>query len=321
VWETEQPVWIRDLGADPNFPRSSAAAREGIQSGFAFPIERKTKIEGVIEFFSRDVREPDHKLMEMMAALGSQVGQFIDRTRTEEALRRAEKLAVTGRMALTIAHEINNPLEAVTNVLFLLRSYLQAEEGLRYLAIAESELERVAHITRQTLAFYRDRVSPEPVNMPELMDSVITVLAKKIAQKRIMLVRSDQPLILRGVKGELRQLFSNLIDNAIDAVPVNGRIEITIGSQGAKAIVSISDNGTGISSEHLRRLFEPFFTTKQYLGNLGTGLGLWVAQEIAEKHGGFITAESSTDSANHGTTFRVTLGGIEEATTSATTAA
>jgi len=168
------------------------------------------------------------------------------------------------------------------------------------------------------LAFYAERVSPEVIHLPALLDGVISVLAKKIAQKRIMVVRRDQALSLTGFKGELHQLFSNLVDNAIDAAPANGRIEVEVSSQGSKAVVSITDNGSGISPEHLPRLFEPFFTTKQHLG---TGLGLWVAREIAEKHDGSVTVESRTHTENRGTTFRVTLGGIRESTASATAAA
>jgi PAS domain S-box-containing protein len=241
-----------------------------------------------------------------------------ERKRTEQALRRAEKLALTGRMALTIAHEINNPLEGVINALFLMRTHVQGDAGRRYLAIAESELDRVAHITKQTLAFYRERLTPEPVDLREMMDSVLSVLSKKIAQKRVMLVRRDQPLVITGLKGELRQLFSNLVDNALDAVGANGRIEIDIAADGVNAVVSVSDNGPGINPDHLPKLFEPFFTTKVHLG---TGLGLWVAQEIAEKHGGKIEAESRTDGADHGTTFRVTLAGVRDANANATTAA
>ena len=319
VWQTREPVWVRELRRDDNLPRAAVAAKEGLQSAFGFPVELRGGIDGVIEFFSREIREPDDKLTAMMAAVGSQLGQFMERKRTEEALRRAEKLAVAGRMALMISHEINNPLEAVTNALFLTRSQLQKDDvALQYLTIAESELERVSHITRQTLAFYAERVSPEVIHLPALLDGVISVLAKKIAQKRIMVVRRDQALSLTGFKGELHQLFSNLVDNAIDAAPANGRIEVEVSSQGSKAVVSITDNGSGISPEHLPRLFEPFFTTKQHLG---TGLGLWVAREIAEKHDGSVTVESRTHTENRGTTFRVTLGGIRETTASATAAA
>src|SRR5437868_6254662 len=159
-------------------------------------------------------------------------------------------------MALMIAHEINNPLEGVTNALFLLRGHVGVDEGVRYLSIAESELERVADITRQTLAFYRQRVTPESVDVAELIDNLVPIFARNIAQKRIMLVRREQPVTIRGVKGELRQLFSNILDNAIDAIPPNGKIEIEISGEDSNAVVFITDNGSGIRQEHLKSLFE-----------------------------------------------------------------
>jgi signal transduction histidine kinase len=161
-------------------------------------------------------------------------------------------------------------------------------------------------------------VSPEPVEVTALLDGVISVLAKKVAQKRLLIVRRDQSCSVRGLKTELYQLFLNLLDNAADAAPVNGKVEISVSQHESKVVVSIADNGSGISSEHLARLFEPFFSTKQHLG---TGLGLWVARQIAERHDGSINAESRTQSSDHGTTFRVTLGGIREANAIATTAA
>lgn len=227
--------------------------------------------------------------------------------RMEEALRRAEKLAVAGRMALTLAHEINNPLESVTNAQFLLRSHVQGTEGSRYLALAESELGRVAEITKQTLAFYCGQAIPELLNLTELIDSILPIFAKKIAEKRIIIVRRDLPVMVRGTKLDLRQLFSNLLDNAIYAVPTNGKIEIAIEAEGPKAVVSIRDNGKGINPWHLPELFEPFSSRKEFHG---TGMGLWVAREIAEKHNGSIMAESSTEAPYQGTTFRVVLYGI-----------
>jgi PAS domain S-box-containing protein len=231
------------------------------------------------------------------------------RKRAEEALRRAEKLAITGRMALMIAHEINNPLEAVTNALYLLRDHVQGNAGSRYLNLAEAELERVVDITKQTLAFYRQRTAPESVNVAELIDNLVPIFAKKIAQKRIMLVRREQPATVWGIRSELRQLFSNILDNAIAAIPSNGKIEIEVDGEDGSAVVSINDSGPGLKQEHLTRLFEPFFAPNE---PQGAGLGLWVAQEIAEKHGGKITAESNTEGPNRGTTIRVRLAGVHE---------
>jgi len=225
-----------------------------------------------------------------------------ERKRAEEALRRAEKLAATGRMAATMAHEINNPLEAVTNLLYLLRQNVTGDQGREHLALAESELARVSHITKQTLAFYRGSSAPQPVELGEVLNSVLNVLSRKLAQKRIAVTRRIEPCTMHAMKGELRQLFSNLVDNAIDAVPLGGEIEIAVEPCDEERVVTISDNGPGIARENLPRLFEPFFTTKM----VGTGLGLWVAQEIAEKHGGRISVESRTGKKPR-TVFRVSL--------------
>ena len=227
------------------------------------------------------------------------------RKRQEEALRRAEKLAVTGRMAATIAHEINNPLEAVTNLLYLLRTEVSVPLGRDHLALAESELRRVAAITRQTLAFYRESAVPEDIQLGELLDDVASLFDSKLSRKHIQVIREYEPCVVRGMRGQLRQLFSNLVDNAVDAMPEGGQIRIAIRCHETQAAVSIRDNGSGIAPEHLPHLFEPFFTLKE----VGTGLGLWVADEIATKHGGHISVESSTDAASHGTTFHVTLQG------------
>ena len=221
----------------------------------------------------------------------------------EERLHRAEKLAATGRMAATIAHEINNPLEAVTNLLYLLRTEVSEPKGRAQLALAESELARVSQITKQTLSFHRESVATEQVTLDEVIDSVSAMLGRKLAAKHVTIRKTYQSCTITGMRGQLRQLFSNLIDNAIDAVPMGGEVRIAMRCDGDKAIVSVSDNGKGIRQEDLPRLFEPFFTTKQ----VGTGLGLWVAREIAERHGGGITVDSSTGDADHGTTFRVTL--------------
>jgi signal transduction histidine kinase len=148
--------------------------------------------------------------------------------------------------------------------------------------MAEAELQRVSHITKQTLAFYRGTSAPEELRISEIIDNVISIFAKRIAEKRIMIARSDDPSTVVGIRGELTQLFSNLIDNAIEAVGQRGRIQITVVLRKDGMEVSVSDDGRGIAPEHLPRLFEPFFTTK----NIGTGLGLWVAQDIATKHGG-----------------------------------
>ena len=231
-----------------------------------------------------------------------------DRKRMEATLLKAHGLGAAGRMAAAVAHEINNPLAAVTNLLFLLRSEVTGDAA-KHLAIAEAELARVAQITKKTLSYYRDASKPAPVDLSGLITEVLAAFTKKIGEKQVAVIRTDQPSVVLGLKGELMQLFSNLIANAIDAVSAGGKIEIATRASGDAAVVSIHDNGMGIDPYIKARLFEPFFTTKEK--HMGTGLGLWISKEIALKHEATISLESSTDPSSHGTTFTVTFANRE----------
>ena len=223
---------------------------------------------------------------------------FRDVTQQREmdaALRNAEKLATTGRFAATIAHEINNPLEAAINSLYLLNSDSGLSgEGRVYLTLAEQELNRVAAVARQTLAFYRDTSSPEPVNIPQLLDEILAIYSRRIESRKIQVVRNyqDHPQFV-GSAGEMRQVFSNLILNSIDALPPDGVLTLNVSNNngGQPAVrVDVEDNGSGIRPDHLDKIFEPFFTTKK---DVGTGLGLWSARNLVEKHDGQLSAECS----------------------------
>jgi PAS domain S-box-containing protein len=228
-----------------------------------------------------------------------------DRKRIEATLLKAHALGAAGRIAASVAHEINNPLAAVTNLLYLMRPHVTSETGAKNLAMAEAELARVARITKKTLTYYRDTSKPEPVDLSEVITETLSVFVKKIADKQITVARTDEPCTVRGLKGELQQLFSNLIANAIDAVGTGGKIDIAVRESRDAATVTVRDNGVGISPDQKSKLFEPFFTTKEQ--HLGTGLGLWISKEIAQKHGAEIEVESSTDPPDHGTAFTVTF--------------
>jgi PAS domain S-box-containing protein len=234
-----------------------------------------------------------------------------DRKRLEATLLKAHGLGAAGRMAASIAHEINNPLEAVTNLLYLMRSEMASEIGMQNLSMAEAELARVAQITRKTLAYYRDTSKPEPVDLTDLITDTLFMFAKKIDEKRITVVRTDDHCTVHGFKGELQQVFSNLFANAIDAAGRDGRIEFSCHESGGTTVATVHDNGIGIPSDLIAKLFEPFFTTKEQ--HMGTGLGLWISKEIAQKHGAEITVESSTDASTHGTTFTVTFSNPQRA--------
>jgi signal transduction histidine kinase len=226
-------------------------------------------------------------------------------------MRKTEKLAAAARLAATMAHEINNPLAAVLNLVFVARSAPDTSPFVvQQLMRAEQELERVAHITRQSLGFYRESNAPERVEPAALMDSVLRIYAGRIQQRNIEIVKDfgSCPAV-KVVAGELKQAFANLISNAIDAVGTNG--VIVISARGVNTVagetveVVVADSGPGIAPEYLDRIFEPFFTTKK---DVGTGLGLWVTKEIIERHGGKIDVRPHMDGdAFHGAAFIVQL--------------
>jgi signal transduction histidine kinase/HAMP domain-containing protein len=217
-----------------------------------------------------------------------------DRKRSEEALRKSEKLAVTGRLAASIAHEINNPLEAVTNLLFLLRNFANLDEqAIRYVDMAELEVRRVAEITQQTLRFYRQSTLPARASMAELLDSVLSLYQGRLHTLGIQVERDYDPAMdLFCFAGEVRQVIANLVGNSIDAASSGTRILIRArrsrnwkipGQTGVRFVVG--DTGSGMEPEVKARIFEPFFTTKEVTG---TGLGLWVSYEIIAKHHGVV---------------------------------
>ena len=232
---------------------------------------------------------------------------------TEDAMRTTEKLAATGRLAASIAHEINNPMAAITNLLYLIENHPSLDEsGRRYARLAQDEIRRVTHITRQMLGFYRDSVSAVQVNIPEVIGSIVELYKRRLDDDGI-LVKTEFGEVgeVHAFPGEIRQVFSNLLLNAVEAVNPGGTIHVRVTHsrqwahphrEGVR--VTFADNGSGIRRENLSRIFEPFFTTK---GQNGTGLGLWVSNGIIQKHGGAIRVRSSARADNCGTTFSIFL--------------
>lgn len=238
--------------------------------------------------------------------------------KSEEVLRRTEKLAVAGRLAASIAHEINNPLAAITNCLYLVQQSEMDSMGRSYLEMAQKELDRVAQITVQTLRFHRQSSRPVHTEPEELIETVLALFDSRIRRQEVTVskrFRSKQPLF--AYEGEVRQVIVNLLGNAIDAMPNGGRISIRTaethraetGTHGL--VVTVADTGSGMDEETIQRLFEPFFSTK---GVTGTGLGLWVSKEIVDRHHGGIQVRShKAKNGNPGwTVFRVFLpfGGV-----------
>jgi PAS domain S-box-containing protein len=225
------------------------------------------------------------------------------------ALVRSEKLASVGRMAATIAHEINNPLAAAMNALYLVSIEPSLDvESRKHLELAETELERVAHLTKQTLGFYREAGTPTGLDVPEIIDGVLDIYRPKLTNKSIAIHRKFRCTArVLAIDGELRQIFSNLISNSIDAVDESGVLHLrTSGPHAGEAgnsmvRLTVGDSGVGISEKNAKRIFEPFFTTKDAVG---TGLGLWVTSELVKKHGGRIRVRSKI---GKGTVFSIWL--------------
>jgi PAS domain S-box-containing protein len=236
-----------------------------------------------------------------------------ERKITEEALRRSEKLAATGRLAAAIAHEINNPLEAVINLLFIARTVLPTSPGeaARYLVMADKELDRVAHISKKTLAFYRDTNNPRETDLCVLVREICGVYSSRAVSAQVQIYEQyDCSLRPSTLQGEIRQVISNLLANALDATPAGGAIHIRVHDAvhpriGVKGIrILIADNGSGIPTALRSKLFQPFITTKQHRG---TGLGLWVSSSIIERHQGTIRLRSRAEGSDTGTCMSIFL--------------
>ncbi len=233
--------------------------------------------------------------------------EISERKKMERLLIQSEKLAATGRMAATIAHEINNPLDSVMNLVYLARTTLpNNSKALPYLITAEKELERVAYIARQTLGYYRDPGPPAEIRLDQLLEEVVNVYYSRLLAGNVAVdcaFAHHRPI--RASKDELMQIFSSLITNAIDAMADGGVLTIKTREVGERGVeILVRDKGTGIMRENLDRVFEPFFSTK---GQRGTGIGLWVARQLVEKRGGSIHLVSSTEFPENGTTVAVFL--------------
>jgi signal transduction histidine kinase len=272
---------------------------------------------GNIFLLERPIR-PETLLSTLEIALRGRQRQYQIRDQIQQyalaqaALLRSEKLAVTGRLAASIAHEINNPLEAVTNILYLMHGNLSPEQRQQYLAEAEQELARVTEITKQTLRFYREPSQPTATDVSSVLDSVLRLHGSRLKAAGVHVNREtpSETTTVLSTPGELRQILANIIGNATDAMRQGGCLKIRIASRnkpqpGSGCVrLTIADNGTGIPPDVLPTIFEPFVTTK---GETGTGLGLWVTSEIVKKNGWKIRVRSSRNPVRRGTVFSLEI--------------
>jgi C4-dicarboxylate-specific signal transduction histidine kinase len=272
---------------------------------------------GNVVLLERPIR-PETLVSTVQASLRSRRRQYLirdhlaTRRKTEAALLRSEKLAVAGRLAASIAHEINNPLASVTNLLYLIGTSSSLEEAKIYSTTATDELARVSEIAIHTLKFFRQLSKPTSVYLTELVDSALVLYQARLVSACVTVqkdFRACPPMT--AMAGELRQVVVNLVGNALDAMRSGGTLSIRIDrgreySNGSRPgmRLTIGDSGSGISPEIKSRLFEPFVSSK---GDTGTGLGLWVSSEIIRKHGGTIKFKSSSSPPSTGTVFSIFL--------------
>jgi PAS domain S-box-containing protein len=243
-----------------------------------------------------------------------------ERKKTERALRTTERLAAVGRLAATVAHEINNPLEAVTNLVYLAKEYSVRDDVRQYLVQAEEEVSRISQLTKQTLGFYRDTNAAAPVRLGGLLHPLIAVFGPRLRNKGVNIcpeILADPEI--KAIPGEMRQLLANLLSNSIDAVNEGGRIHIRVsavagedGGHPGGVRLTVADSGSGVAPAARAHIFEPFFTTKK---DVGTGLGLWVCKNIVDKHHGSIRLKSSTAPGKSWTAVSVFLPSLEQGET------
>ena len=261
-----------------------------------------------LDFVYQPKREPDGSISGVIV-LGVDVTEA---KRSEQILLQSEKLNAVGRLASSIAHEINNPLEAVTNLIFLAHNAAVNPDAKRFLETAEIELQRVSAIANQTLRFHRQSTNPVPITMAKLIDATLPLYRGRIANARVQVERRERASRpITCLDGEMRQVLSNLIGNAIDAMSgperrllIRSREGINWETGERSVIVTIADTGSGISPDTIAHIFEPFFTTK---GNKGTGLGLWISREIIQRHRGSLKLKSRQTGCRSGTVFTLLL--------------
>ena len=237
--------------------------------------------------------------------------------RTQAALLTSEKLAVAGRLAASIAHEIHNPLDSVVNLLYLMKQDPSAEERAEFIDLAQGELARVTQISRAMLGMHRESRTPVMLDISSILRSVMVLLERSMTEDGVTVhTKLAANAVATGYPAELRQVFTNILTNAAQASTPGSRIDVTVRTRTAKpargdmpatpagVTIAIADQGHGIPQKVLSDLFQPFITTK---GERGTGLGLWISKGIIEKHGGTIQVVSRTDPSDHGTTFTIFL--------------
>jgi PAS domain S-box-containing protein len=316
--------WTEDEAKGVPLPRIFRIVNERTRAIVEGPVEKVLRTGGVVGLANhtmlirRDGSECpiDDSAAPIQDANGRLLGIVLvfrdctERRSSQASLMRAEKLSAAGKLAASIAHEVNNPLEGITNMLFLASESADLIEARQWLEQAQSEVKRLSNITRRTLGFYRESTQPVAYSPADVMEEVISFYVPEAGTKKVQLqalIRTR--LETYGVPGELRQVLSNLISNSLDASPNGGLIRLGVrpaadmldsGRTGLR--ITVADTGSGIPAGVLQHIFDPFFTTKL---DTGTGLGLWVSKELVEKQGGRLRVRSTASGARTGTIFSI----------------
>lgn len=333
IWASGKTAWITDVVRETNFPRQGLAHQVGFHGAFGFPVRVGGDIEGVIEFYSRQVRVPDDELLKMIDDVGLKLEQFGDRTRAQEALqqteaqlRQSQKMEAVGRLAGGVAHDFNNLLTVIRGYSELLLARLAPDDPNRKDMIeVKKAADRASGLTRQLLAFSRRQfIAPKVIDLNALIANMDGMLRRLLGEDIVELCTELNPHTgsIRADAGQIEQVIMNLAVNARDAMPKGGRLTIethnvTIGKPtrqtpagvkpGAYVLLAIRDTGHGMDEETLSHLFEPFFTTKEK--GKGTGLGLSTVYGIVKQTGGSIVVESQK---NQGATFKIYFPLVEQ---------
>lgn len=272
-------------------PMTSIIRSVGVRAYSCSPLLLNDRILGTLSFGSTERDAFSQEEIELFGLIAQQVTLATDRRQKQEHLRYVEQLATAGRMSAALAHEINNPLESLATVLYLLRDEVQTAEGREHISMAEAQVSKLAETTRRTLEMFRGKM---PLACPVNISELTAELAQDIRLPRDVELRTeiDPAICVRGVPGELRQVLFNLLLNAASYSPVRGAVTLTVKRAGPNCEIRVRDQGPGIPADVQAKVFQPFYTTRR---SGGTGIGLWISKEMIERYGGTLTFTTSPE--------------------------